>query len=225
MPLDHLALRFSRNAEADEAMAVYGGVRYRSKRHAQWAVFFDALGLEHAYQSRSFQLGRGVSFTPDFWLPELNAWLMVGPADFIIRNADHPDRWKIELFSRMHPDFRVWVANGVPRPGEWHIEQLGVMQVKYGMLLADAAEPAHRIWICGANDEQAAKIVFDAIEIGTGRSAPAPGAYPADPNTSGLMRMAYGQVEHFQADSWSSLGAIAGQIAGGRRSSAGVSPL
>ena len=43
MPLDHVALRFSRNSEADEAASVYGGVRYRSKRHAQWAVFFDAL--------------------------------------------------------------------------------------------------------------------------------------------------------------------------------------
>lgn len=216
MPLDHVALRFTRNSEADEAVFTYSGVRYRSKRHAQWAVFFDALGLEHAYQPRSFQLGRGLSLTPDFWLPELNAWLVVKPADAAIRDAD---RWKAEMFAREHPEFRVWLSNGIPRAGEWHLEQLGGTPVMRGMLLADASEPARRVWICGANDEQTTKLVFDAIEIGTGRSAPAPRTYPADPSTSSLMRMAYGQVEHFQSDSWSSLGAITGRLAGGHQPS------
>jgi hypothetical protein len=222
MPLDHVALRFSRNAEADDAVALYGGVRYRSKRHAQWAVFFDALGLEHVYQPRSFRLGRSISFTPDFWLPDLNAWLVVKPADAVIHDAE---RWKAELFARERPEFRIWLSSGVPRAGEWHLEQLGETQVRRGMLLADASEPAQRVWICGTKDEQATKLVFDAIEIGTGRSAPSPRTFPADPNTNSLMRIAYGQVEHFQTDSWSSLGAITGRFAGGDRSSPGISPL
>jgi len=221
MPLDHVALRFSQGSEADEASSAYDGIRYRSKRHARWAVFLDALGLEHVYQPRSFQLGRGVSFAPDFRLPDLNAWLVVKPADAVIRDADH---WKAELFASEHPEFRVWLSNGVPRAGEWHLEQLGGTPVMRGMLLADASEPSQRVWICGANDKQATKLVFDAIEIGTGRSVPAPRTYPADPNTNSLMRMSYRQVEHFQADSWSSLGAIAGGLAGGHRSSPGMSP-
>jgi hypothetical protein len=222
MPLDHVALRFSRNSEADEATSVYGGVRYRSMRHAQWAVFFDALGLEHAYQPRSFQLGRGLSFTPDFWLPELNAWLVVKPADAVIHDAD---RWKAELLAREHPGFRIWLSNGAPRAGEWHLEQLGETPVMRGLLLADASEPARRIWICGANDEHATKLVFDAIEIGTGRSVPAVRTWPADPNTSSVMRMAYSQVEHFQADSWSGLGQIAGRLTGGQGSSPDFSAM
>jgi hypothetical protein len=221
MPLDHVALRFSSNAEADEAASVYGGVRYRSKRHAQWAVFFDALGLEHAYQPQSFQLGRSISFTPDFWLPELNAWLVVKPADAMIRDAD---RWKAELFAREHPEFRIWLSNGIPRAGEWHLEQLGATPVMRGMLLADASEPSQRVWVCGANDEEATRLVFDAIEIGTGKSAPAPPTYPGDPNTNSLMRMAFGKVEHFHTDSWSSLGAVASGLTS-RELSSGVSPM
>jgi hypothetical protein len=221
MPLDHVALRFSQNAELDEAASVYGGIRYRSRWHAQWAVFLDALGLEHAYQPSSLQLGRSVSFTPDFSLPDVNAWLVVKPADAVIRDAD---RWKAELFASERPEFRVWLSNGPPRAGEWYLEQLGGTPVMRGMLLADSSEPSRRAWVCGANDEQATKLVFDAIEIGTGRSAPAPRTYPADPNTNSLMRMAYGQVEHFQSDSWSSLGAVAGGLAG-RGLSSGISPM
>lgn len=221
MPLDHVGLRFSRNSEADEAASVYGGIRYRSKRHAQWAVFFDALGLEHVYEPRAFRFGRGVSLTPDFWLPELNAWLIVKSADAVIRDVD---RWKAELFSREHPEFRVWLSNGVPRAGEWHLEQLGATPVKCGMLLADAGEPSRQAWICGANDEQATRLVFDAVEIGTGRSVLTPRGFPADPNTNSLMRMAYGQVEHFQTDSWSSLGAVTGRLAS-RGLSSGISPM
>jgi hypothetical protein len=48
--------------------------------------------------------------------------------------------------------------------------------------------------------------------------------FPADPNTNSLMRMAYGQVEHFHTESWSSLGAVTGRLAGQRLSS-GASPM
>ena len=222
MPLDHVALRFSRNAEADDAPAIYGGVRYGARSHAQWAVFFDAMGLEHVYRPRSLKMGRGVAFTPDFWLPDLNVWVVVKPADAVIRDAE---RWKVELFARENPEFRIWLSNGVPCAGEWHLEQLGETPVRRGMLLADASEPAQRVWICGANDERATKLVFDAIEIGTGRSVSKPRTFPADPGTSSMMRMAYGQVDHFQTDSWSSLGAITGRFAGGDRLAPGASPL
>ena len=220
MPLDHVALRYDRNSEADEAVS-YGGARFHAKLHAQWAVFFEALGLDHIYRPRTFRLDRGVTLTPDFWLPELDAWLIVESSD---SGIGHPDRWKIELFARMHPDFRVWLSNGLPRAEGWHLEQLGRTPVARGMLLADASDPARRIWVCGANDELAAKLVFDAIEIGTGKSVTSPRTCPADPGTNSLMRMAYGQVQHFQADSWSSLGAISCQLAGYGLSS-GVPPL
>jgi hypothetical protein len=205
MPLDHVALRFSRNADPEAVDTVYGGIRYRSKTLARWAVFLDALGLEHAHEPKRFPLGRGSFLTPDFWLPSLNAWLIVNSADPAIRDAD---RWKAGLFASEHPELRTWVSSGAPRPGEWHLEQLGETPVARGMLLADASEPVSRVWICGATDEQASRLVFDAIEIGTGRSVSRPRSFPADPNTDSLMRMAYGQVERFEGETWASLGAI-----------------
>jgi hypothetical protein len=220
MPLDHVALRFSQNTDVDEIASVYSGIRYDSRRHAQWAVFFDTLGLEHDHHPRSLQLGRGVSFTPDFWLPEMNAWLVVKPADASIQEAD---RWKAELFADRHPEVRVWLSNGVPRAGGWYLEQIGAVPVRRGMLLADASEPSRRVWVCGASDEQATRLLFDAIDIGTGRPAPTRRTYPADPNTNSLMRLAYGRVEHFQADGWASLGAVVSKL--DRGPSSGVLPM
>jgi hypothetical protein len=209
MPLDHVALRFIRNADPEAVDSVNGGVRYRSRRHARWAVFFDALGLEHLHEPKSLSLGRGLSFTPDFWLPGLNAWLVVKPSAPAIHEAD---RWKAELFAREHPEFRVWLSSGAPRPGEWHLEQLGETPVARGMLLADASEPAARIWVCGANDEAGARLVFDAIEIGTGKSIVQPRSFPADPNRDSVMRMAYSRVEHFESETWTRLGAISRRL-------------
>lgn len=205
MPLDHAALRFSRNADPEAVDTVHGGIRYRSRTQARWAVFLDTLGLEHAYEPKRFLLGGGISLTPDFLLPSLNAWLIVNSADPAIREAD---RWKAGLFASEHPEFRIWLSSGAPRPGEWHLEQLGETPITRGMLLADASEPAARVWICGANDERASRLVFDAIEVGTGRSISRPRSFPADPNTDSLMRMAYGQVERFEEETWASLGAI-----------------
>lgn len=213
MPLDHVALRFGGNADAEQTAVDYGGVRYRSRLHAQWAAFFDALGLDHVCDPRSFSLG-GATFVPDFWLPQLNAWLTVNPADFADRN---PDRWKVELFARMYPDVRVWLAKGAPRPHEWHLEQLGKTPIARGMLLVDASEPRQRVWVCGATDETATRLAFDAIEIGTGKSTARPRTFPADPNADGVMRMAYGDVEHFSGDTWRPIG-MADWRAGGSHS-------
>ncbi len=215
MPLDHVALRFSRDAEHDLVEAIYTGVRYRSELHARWAVFFGTLGIDHAYQPRSFRLGGDVPFTPDFWLPSLNAWLVVKPADPEMREAE---RWKVDLFAREHAGVRVWISSGAPRPGEWHVEQLGSTPLARGMLLVDASAPAERIWICGSNDGLATQLVVDAIEIGSGKSVARPDTFPADPNTSSVMRMAYGQLEHFYPETWTPIGAAGRDVARGTRS-------
>jgi len=222
MPLDHVALRFEQN-DADAADTVYAGVRYHSKTHAQWGVFLDALGIDHLYRLETFRLGEGLSFAPDFWLPTLNAWLMIHSADPALREAD---RWKVDLFARQHPEVRVWLSSGAPRPGEWHLEQLGETPVARGMLLADASEPGARIWVCGSSDETAARLVFDAVEIATGKSIVRPHAFPADPNTDSVMRMAYAKVEHFAGDTWTPIG-IAGRQAAeaGRQMAGSYSPM
>lgn len=204
-PQTFAGLGFAGNLDRSAEPAVYRGVQYRSRLAAEWAVFLDALRIEHVYRARTFRVARGVEHAPDFWLPELNAWLDVLPADPAIRGAH---RWKTEEVGRQCVGQRVWIASGAPRRGEWHIEQLGGTgpQIARGMLLIDVAAPEGRVWVCGAADEASDRLVFDPIEkLGM---RPALGR-PADPESDGLMRLAYGRVENFSAETWNSLGMAA----------------
>lgn len=205
MAFDHAPLGLDGNVDRSTAPTVYRGIQYRSRLAAEWAVFLDALGIEHVYLARTFRVARGLDHAPDFWLPELKAWLDVLPADPAFRRAH---RWKIEQVARQGAGQRVWIASGAPRRGEWHVEQLGGAgpAVARGMLLIDAVAPQGRVWICGAADEASDRLVFDPIEkVG---SRPALGR-PADPESDALMRMAYGRVEQFSAETWTSLGMAA----------------
>lgn len=47
----------------------YKGYRFRSRLEARWAVFFDALGIKWEYEPEGFELGGGVRYLPDFFLP------------------------------------------------------------------------------------------------------------------------------------------------------------
>lgn len=206
MAYDHAALRFGQNWDALDKQTPYRGDLYASKLAAQWAAFFDVLRIEHVYRPAAFRLAAAVSFTPDFWLPRLGAWLMVRPADPAIRNAD---RWKAELFAREQPACRVWIASGEPRAGEWHVEQLGgsARPIARALLLADADHPAERVWICGANDDSE-RLIYDPVDLAG--CAPGVGSgRPADPNSDPLMRIAYGHVENLNDEAWAPLAAFA----------------
>lgn len=54
----------------------YGGIRYRSRTEARWAVFFDMIGLRHQYEPEGFEIRVGY-YCPDFWLPDLNMFFEV----------------------------------------------------------------------------------------------------------------------------------------------------
>ncbi len=58
----------------------FGGVQFRSRLEARWAVFFTHLGLPWFYEYEGFQLSSGW-YVPDFWLPKLKAWIEIKPAD------------------------------------------------------------------------------------------------------------------------------------------------
>lgn len=206
MAYDHAAPRFGPNWETAETAC--RGVLYRSKLAAQWAAFFDALRIEHRYRPHVFKLAATTPFSPDFWLPQLKAWLIIKPADQVIRSADG---WKAELFARENPDCRVWISSGEPRPGEWHVEQLGpsVRPIARAMLLADALVPGERIWICGATDDSE-RLVFDPINLAG--SSPVEGR-PADPNRDPVMRIAYAHVDRLEGETWTGAGMIARRMA------------
>ncbi len=55
----------------------YRGYRFRSRLEARWAVYFDALSLPWEYEREGFDLGDGIYYLPDFWLPQVRMWAEV----------------------------------------------------------------------------------------------------------------------------------------------------
>jgi hypothetical protein len=58
---------------------IYSGYKFRSRLEATWAVFYDYLGIKYEYEKEGYDLGDGLWYLPDFWLPELNMWIEVKP--------------------------------------------------------------------------------------------------------------------------------------------------
>ena len=58
---------------------------FRSLVVAQWAVFFDSMGIKYEYKKEKYQL-EGSAFVPDFWLPQVSMWAEVG--DGVLSEAD-----------------------------------------------------------------------------------------------------------------------------------------
>jgi hypothetical protein len=59
---------------------LYRGFRFRSRLEARWAVFFDAAGIEWEYEPEGYSVG-GVNYLPDFWLPQLQAFVEARPTE------------------------------------------------------------------------------------------------------------------------------------------------
>lgn len=59
----------------------YGGIKFRSRIEARWAIFFDALHLTWEYEPEGFDLGNGVLYLPDFWFEKLKIWVEVKGAE------------------------------------------------------------------------------------------------------------------------------------------------
>lgn len=86
----------------------YKGYNFRSRLEARWAVFFDHLGIRWDYEPEGFELGNGLRYLPDFWLPDAGLWVEVKPGA-----PDAPARekaWRLAL-NTGHP---VFVTNGLP---------------------------------------------------------------------------------------------------------------
>ena len=55
----------------------YNGYHFRSRLEARWAVFFDALKVKYEYEPEGFNLGNGILYLPDFYLPEYRCYFEV----------------------------------------------------------------------------------------------------------------------------------------------------
>lgn len=56
----------------------YGGILFRSRLEARWAVFMDAMNVRYVYEPEAYDLG-DCCYLPDFWLPDLNTFLEIKP--------------------------------------------------------------------------------------------------------------------------------------------------
>ena len=48
--------------------SIYKGYQFASKLEAQWATFFDLMGIPFDYESQGWEVATGVWYTPDFTL-------------------------------------------------------------------------------------------------------------------------------------------------------------
>lgn len=86
----------------------YKGCNFRSRLEARWAVFFDHLGIRWDYEPEGFELGNGLRYLPDFWLPDWKIWVEVKPAE--------PDDVASEKALRlvMNSGFLLFMTKGNP---------------------------------------------------------------------------------------------------------------
>jgi hypothetical protein len=65
----------------------YKGYRFRSRLEARWAVFFDAMGFDWAYEPEGFDLGKSGWYLPDFVLAHSGTNASCIPTDKTLRSA------------------------------------------------------------------------------------------------------------------------------------------
>lgn len=95
-----------------QAMAIpteYNGYLFRSRLEARWAVFFDALGIRYEYEPEGFDLGDGVWYLPDFYLPNINGGTYVEVKGVM----DDDSRKKIDRFAD-YGEAPLYVLGGMP---------------------------------------------------------------------------------------------------------------
>ena len=57
---------------------IYRDIIFRSRLEAKWAAMMDLIGIGFEYEPRRFKTDLGY-YLPDFWLPEIGAWLELKP--------------------------------------------------------------------------------------------------------------------------------------------------
>lgn len=79
----------------------YRGYRFRSRLEARWAVFLDTIKSSWEYEPEGFQLQSGW-YLPDFWLPEMHAFLEIKPSsgnrdDDFSGDASHLQKSRMQM--------------------------------------------------------------------------------------------------------------------------------
>ena len=124
----------------------YRGYRFRSRLEARWAVFFDTLGIPYEYEPEGFELGDGIRYLPDFWLPEQRCWVEIKP----------PGEWayhhECEFLAQQSDCRHVLYITGNPWPGEYCIAPYPLANDLFSdesaWLFALGRKNDRELWIC-----------------------------------------------------------------------------
>lgn len=108
----------------------YGGVVYRSRTEARWALAFDALGIRFDYEPEGF-LVRSGAYLPDFRLPDLRMFFEVKGQEPTAEEAAKCEELAIAaeydfLIAEGAPDERFqihWFDRGGRREGKYLLAQ------------------------------------------------------------------------------------------------------
>ena len=99
------------NRKIKAIQTTYNGYKFRSRLEARWAVLFDTLKVEWEYEKEGYELGELGWYLPDFWLPDLDAWVEI--------KGTPPTDVEIEKLCRTAwgTKSRGWVFWGSTSPG------------------------------------------------------------------------------------------------------------
>jgi hypothetical protein len=77
IPEDGETLDFFGGAPPVRALeSEYGGIRFRSRTEARWAIYFDNVPVRWVHEPEGYALHSG-NYLPDFWLPELETFVEI----------------------------------------------------------------------------------------------------------------------------------------------------
>lgn len=131
----------------------YGGVKFRSRLEARWAVFFDALGLTWEYEPEAFVLSDGSSYLPDFRVNGMAGGAIDGAFTFVevkpidgIEGVEKARRFTDEAY-REH-GHNLFMVRGAPATDGHSAYPFTFSDEAFRSAVAKAR--AHRFWNPGA---------------------------------------------------------------------------
>lgn len=128
--------------------SVYGGVKFRSRLEARWAVFFDTLGIDWIYEPEGFVFDGGLRYLPDFYLPEYDGGTYVEVKPVPLNELE----LKKAISLAENTNKYVVLAIGVPEMAEYPIivknDEYITDNCITGIFEYDQAENENRFFVC-----------------------------------------------------------------------------
>jgi hypothetical protein len=101
---------------------VYKGYRFRSRLEARWAVFFDTLDLPYEYELEGFELGGGLRYLPDFFLPDLGVHVEVKPHEKLSKAEIH----KLVKFAADHDQCTLLIVGSPTSESMYYLNRFSL---------------------------------------------------------------------------------------------------